>query len=333
MKQYLNVLIFCILFLTISISQTDEAYAQVEISEVAWMGTATSANDEWIELFNTSVETITLEGWTLTTADKTPTIPLSGTIAGNGFFLLERTNDDTVLNVTADLIYVGALGNAGETLALFNAENSEVFRIEGGSGWPAGDNSTKETMQRVDGKWTTAPATPKAPNVKETPIQTPPLVQEEVISTPPPEPPKIETQPVVVPQIPHFNTTPEPIKKQEETIKVPIINEQVPIPISQIPQIILQATSTTATQTPPVYVEVPKPIQKVEIKKPVTQKKTTVKNTTTKNTEEKSRVILNNVQLGSVGEAYVVEKPSSILEKIWAIPQKIISFIRNLFHR
>ena len=52
----------------------------VIISEVAWGGTAANANDEWIELYNTTNVPIDLSGWTLSTIDLTPNIILTGSI-------------------------------------------------------------------------------------------------------------------------------------------------------------------------------------------------------------------------------------------------------------
>jgi len=82
-----------------------EAFAirEVVISEIAWMGTAASTSDEWIELRNTASQVIDLTGWTLRSADGTPTITLTGSIQANDFFLLERT-DDTSTSVAADQI-------------------------------------------------------------------------------------------------------------------------------------------------------------------------------------------------------------------------------------
>lgn len=136
----------------------------VSISEIAWMGTTNSANDEWIELVNTSASSVSLEGWTLSAEDGSPKIILSGTIAGSGYFLLERTQDGVVAGVPADGIYTGALSNSGEVLVLRDANGSEVDRVSALEGWPAGDNTTKDTMQRVDGAWVTGAGTPKAQN-------------------------------------------------------------------------------------------------------------------------------------------------------------------------
>jgi hypothetical protein len=44
--------------------------------------------------------------------------PLSDSIPGGGHFLLERTDDTTVPDVSADQTYSGGLGNDGEDLFL-----------------------------------------------------------------------------------------------------------------------------------------------------------------------------------------------------------------------
>jgi hypothetical protein len=119
----------------------------VVLNEIAWMGTLTSANDEWIELHNTTGAPIDLTGWTLVAADGTPDIVLSGTIPAGGYFLMERTDDTSVPGVTADLIYTGALGNAGEVLTLRDAGTTLQDSVDA---WYAGNNTTKATMQRVD---------------------------------------------------------------------------------------------------------------------------------------------------------------------------------------
>ena len=76
----------------------------VVINEVAWAGTQSSSNDEWIELYNPSSQAVLLDGWTLKAADGSPNISLSGTIPAGGYFLLERTDEDTTdVTVRLDL--------------------------------------------------------------------------------------------------------------------------------------------------------------------------------------------------------------------------------------
>ncbi len=166
------------LFLSVAIFFAPAAAgAQVVINEVAWMGTlpkdgetpAAAANNEWIELYNGSGNNVSLEGWRIISADGNPDIPLAGTVAAGGYFLLERTNDDTVSGIPADLIYPyntskSSLSNSGEYLYLKDVSGVIADEINGTSQWPAGDNDTKETMQRSGAGWITAPATPRAPN-------------------------------------------------------------------------------------------------------------------------------------------------------------------------
>lgn len=123
----------------------------VVISEVAWMGTQADSNDEWIELYNTTNQAIDLTGWKLEAADGTPSIILSGTIPAHGFFLLERTDDTTVSDISADQIYTGSLSNSGEALFLKDPSNNVIDTANGdGGAWPAGTTFPKATMERID---------------------------------------------------------------------------------------------------------------------------------------------------------------------------------------
>ncbi|MBM7705040.1 phospholipase D-like domain-containing protein [Metabacillus iocasae] len=130
-----------------SIQQGEAASKEAVINEIAWMGTTASYNNEWIELKNTTSSSLSLNGWTLEAQDGTPSISLSGTIAPNEYFLLERTSDSTVPGANADLIYSGALGNSNE--ALFLKDETGVI-IDEVDNWHAGDNTTKATMARID---------------------------------------------------------------------------------------------------------------------------------------------------------------------------------------
>ena len=144
MKKINYKLILCLLIiiggltpLFFSLAATND----VVINEIAWMGTETSTSDEWIELKNNIDQEIDLTGWTLKAIDGAPEITLSGTIAAYGYFLLERTDDESVSGITADQIYAGPLSNSGENLELRNGENL-IDSIDASDDWPAGDNST-----------------------------------------------------------------------------------------------------------------------------------------------------------------------------------------------
>ncbi len=121
----------------------------VVISEIAWMGTATSSHDEWMELHNNTDHPLNLTGWTLSAADGTPSIPLSGTIPAKSYFLLESTDDDTVPGVAADQIYAGTLKNDGEDLVLHDTVSNVIDQVDCASGWFAGHADGRVPMVRV----------------------------------------------------------------------------------------------------------------------------------------------------------------------------------------
>lgn len=126
------------------------SFGDVVINEVAWSGTAASANAEWIELKNITDDPIDLTGWTLRADDGTPNITLSGVITVNGYFLLERSNDSVITDVLADLIYTGALGNISETLRLRDSLSNTIDTVNAdGGAWPAGTSTTRLSMERI----------------------------------------------------------------------------------------------------------------------------------------------------------------------------------------
>ncbi|OGZ72544.1 MAG: hypothetical protein A2908_01580 [Candidatus Staskawiczbacteria bacterium RIFCSPLOWO2_01_FULL_38_12b] len=130
----------------------------VVINEIAWMGGVDSSgkslpNDEWIELFNPGDQVVDLSGWRIAWNENT-SIELSGFIDPQGFYLLERTDDNSVPDVAADQIYKGALVNpengGGEHLYLYDVSGNTMDEINCSDGWFAGNNDTKQTMQRKD---------------------------------------------------------------------------------------------------------------------------------------------------------------------------------------
>lgn len=142
MKKIILILLFCPLV------ARGFSFGDIIINEIAWMGTENSANDEWIELYNTGDSDIILDEWVLKADDGTPEINLEGTIPAKGFFSLERTDDNSNPNKTANLIYTGALSNSGENLRLSNNSGEIIDEILCQDGWTGGDNTTKETMKR-----------------------------------------------------------------------------------------------------------------------------------------------------------------------------------------
>jgi hypothetical protein len=129
----------------------------VVINEIAWMGTsATHSADEWIELFNNTTSTIDVSGWTLRSSDGSLSIIFSSTTAsttipGKGYFLLERTDDQTISDIPADQIYTGILSNSGEKLELRDAEGNLIDLVDSSQGWFAGTTTPSYiSMERID---------------------------------------------------------------------------------------------------------------------------------------------------------------------------------------
>lgn len=135
-----------------SFSSAAKAGRKIYFNEIAWMGGKVSSNDEWMELKNNFGAEVDLEGWQIKNqSEKIKIVFKAGEkIASNGFYLLERTDDNSVLDLTADKIYVGALSNSGEWLKLFDVDCNLIDEVNASLGWVklGGDNTTKKTLER-----------------------------------------------------------------------------------------------------------------------------------------------------------------------------------------
>jgi hypothetical protein len=150
--------------------------SDVVISEVAWMGTVESANDEWIEVANWSEDPVDISGWQLLDQDERIRVVFDeGTVLDAGArFLLERTDDDSVPTIAADVIYTGALSNHDEGLRLFTRSCVLVDEAVARPHWPGGSVSSKGTMERrVDYTWQTSAVLGGTPRAKNTVIVVP----------------------------------------------------------------------------------------------------------------------------------------------------------------
>jgi hypothetical protein len=127
----------------------------VLINEVAWAGTEAAASDEWIELWNPGAEPIHLDGWILTD-DNAIRANLTGLLPAGGYTVLERTDDRTISDSAAGLLYTGALADDGERLRLIDPSGNEIDVVNaGGGGWPAGDGESRASMERLGDRWMT----------------------------------------------------------------------------------------------------------------------------------------------------------------------------------
>lgn len=130
----------------------------IVINEVAWAGTTANSADEWIELYNSSQEEVDLTGWTLTFGKVTIDLGagVETLLEPGGYFLLERTDDTTVSDIDADLIYKGTLINDGMLIELLDPAGEVVDTANAGeeTGWAAGSDKSGDlpyvTMERID---------------------------------------------------------------------------------------------------------------------------------------------------------------------------------------
>lgn len=150
MKKKISLLLLLVLLTpNLALKEAKAASAlDVVINEVAWSGSLDASNDEFIELYNNTDSDIDLTGWQLAD-DGTPS-DLSGVIESHSYFLIEN-HEDAVSTQDADLILSLSFANSGDTLQLLDDQGSTIDTVNsGGADWPAGDNTTKATMERID---------------------------------------------------------------------------------------------------------------------------------------------------------------------------------------
>ncbi len=243
------------------------------INEVAWGGTAASAADEWMELFNPSDAAQSLDGWTLTSGDGRIAITLGGALASRSFYLLERTDDSTVSDIPADRIYTGDLLNSGAALFLRDPDGNLVDSANGNGGaWPAGSGSPGYfSMERVDpaapdsdGNWAAnngvirngqdangnpLNGTPRQPNSTYQSAPTPtPTVSATVAPSPTPSPTHTNTPIATGTPTPMNTDTPTPTHIPDATeTPTPLLTAT---PTASHTPTVTVIPSATATETP-----------------------------------------------------------------------------------
>jgi phosphatidylserine/phosphatidylglycerophosphate/cardiolipin synthase-like enzyme len=120
---------------SVAVAPTLPTTQTVVINEVAWGGTKANAAHEWIELYNNLTSSVVLTGSQISIVGK-DVIPLSGVIAGNGYFLIQRNASTFTSGAVADLTDSFSLSNSGETLQLIDAHAEVVDTLVYGDGKP-----------------------------------------------------------------------------------------------------------------------------------------------------------------------------------------------------
>ena len=121
----------------------------VVINEVGWAGTLESANDEWLELYNSDAEEVDLSAWTLW--DDGVKIYTFGAVkmAAKSFYLIEDS-ESVIPDIKADLLLNLSLANTGDKLEIKDASGALVDQINGSGGaWYAGSSTNAVSMERI----------------------------------------------------------------------------------------------------------------------------------------------------------------------------------------
>ncbi len=145
--------------LTVNATRALAASQDVVINEIMWMGsyegTTSHATDEWVELYNTTANPISLSGWQLTSINL-PAFPVNSVIPANGYYLVshfDKTSGSSVLNVTPDWVNSSiSLANAPAcaTIDLVRADSvvTDTMACNTNGSYFAGLNDTTNRIRR-----------------------------------------------------------------------------------------------------------------------------------------------------------------------------------------
>ncbi|MBD3331051.1 hypothetical protein GF354_06035 [Candidatus Peregrinibacteria bacterium] len=129
------------------------AYSQgdVVINEIAWAGSMDSSSDEWIELYNNSLETVDLSGWCIDDDNGSANYCIeAGVIEPRSYFLIEDS-EESVSNYTADSLIGLSLANTGDSLTLKDSSGTIIDSVNSSGGaWYSGNSDLKASMERID---------------------------------------------------------------------------------------------------------------------------------------------------------------------------------------
>lgn len=163
------------------------ATARVVINEIHYDPTPAAATLEYVELFNTGAQALSLTGWRLTGGIEFD-FPVGTTLPARGFLVvaLDPAAISYVYGAAAVLgPFRGRLSNEGDRLILRNARAQVVDQVEYGVGfpWPVTGYTVDHAINLINdaldnalpGAWRGGPPTPGAPNAGLT-DNPPPLV-------------------------------------------------------------------------------------------------------------------------------------------------------------
>lgn len=131
-------------------------HSPVIFNEIAWMGRENATTHEWIELRNLSGKSVDLSGWQILNENERVhfTFPQKSELSDPYVVLARNAVKESA---GAEYVFTGSLRNSNEGLRLYDNECNLIDEIPVASSWPAGNNKTKQTMERnIDLSWKTS---------------------------------------------------------------------------------------------------------------------------------------------------------------------------------
>ncbi|HDL85731.1 MAG TPA: PKD domain-containing protein [Candidatus Acetothermia bacterium] len=157
-KELVLVLMLLSFLVSLSILCLAASLEDVVINEVAWMGTAASASDEWIELYNTTDLAIDIEGWSIYGADTGECLNFSDAdghtswiIPTHGYLIYANHKDDVN---NGDGISIVDIWDA--TISMNNTSPGKLILYDG----PNCTGNVIDTANRLTGDWYAGEASP-----------------------------------------------------------------------------------------------------------------------------------------------------------------------------
>ncbi len=113
------------------------------INEVAWGGSALDSSAQWIELYNSGNQSVSLSGWTVSNSTAFWTVNLTGSVgAGEYYVLYAGTKPDG----KGDLAYSQQMNASGDRLSLLDSTLTPMDEVNCSGGWFAGGSGV--SMER-----------------------------------------------------------------------------------------------------------------------------------------------------------------------------------------
>lgn len=199
----------------------------IVINEIAWMGTKVEGIEsknwwryEWLELYNDTNQTISLDGWKieLYRTELDWSLGLKGVILAKDYFLIVAS--DKIFS-NYDLNYSnlgGKINNNGQKVLLKDNLDNIIDTIDCDSygKWFTGDNSTKQTMERKNptlsgdslSNWITSQNPGGTPKAKNSTSLSPQPEEPVILTKPEPQPEPQPEQPAREEKIAEAGTPP-----------------------------------------------------------------------------------------------------------------------------